>query len=93
MQTPNDAQLHELARKRVEFRAHLIVYCVIIPALWIVWYVTGHEYIWPVWPTAGWGVGLIFHYLFDYRYSRLLSEQEEYERLRKEINEHQGVAH
>jgi hypothetical protein len=36
MQTPNDAQLHELARKRVEFRIHLTVYCVTNAALWMI---------------------------------------------------------
>ena len=28
MQTPTDAQLRELARKRVDFRRHLVVYFV-----------------------------------------------------------------
>lgn len=85
MQPLTDAQLHELARKRVDFRTHLIVYAVIISFLWIIWYVTGQGYIWPVWPMAGWGIGIIFHYLFDYRASRYFSEEEEYQRLKKEM--------
>lgn len=80
---PTDAQLHELARKRVEFRTHLIVYCVIIGVLWIIWYIAGHNYIWPVWPMMVWGVGLIFHYLFEYRSFRFLSEEEQYKRLKQ----------
>lgn len=87
MQTFTDQQLHELARKRVEFRSHLIVYCVINAILWLIWFLTGQGYIWPIWPTAGWGVGLIFHYLFEYRSSRLLSEEEEFQKLKKQMGE------
>ena len=92
MQTISDTQLRELARKRIAFRAHLIVYCVIISVLWMIWYVTGSSYLWPIWPTAIWGIGLIFHYIFDYRFSGLLSEEEEYQRLKTEIEmkEHRG---
>ena len=84
MQPLSDKQLHELARKRVEFRRHLIVYLVINGVLWLLWYVTGSQYPWPVWPMAGWGIGLIFHYMFEYRSSSLLSEDEEYEKLKNQ---------
>lgn len=84
MQPLSDKQLHELARKRVDFRRHLIVYCVINGVLWLLWYVTGSQYPWPVWPMAGWGIGLIFHYMFEYRPSSLLSEEEEYEKLKNQ---------
>lgn len=87
MHTLTDTQLHELARKRVEFRSHLIVYVVIIGMLWTIWYLTGSGYMWPIWPMAGWGIGLIFHYLFEYRSSRFLSQEEEYNRLKKEMEE------
>jgi hypothetical protein len=85
MHTLNDSQLHELARKRVEFRSHLIVYVVIIGTLWLIWFLTGQGYMWPVWPMAGWGAGLVFHYVFEYRSNRLLSEEEEYERLKRKM--------
>ena len=89
MTTLTDTQLHELARKRVEFRTHLIVYFVIISMLWVVWYLTGRSYPWPLWPMAGWGIGVIFHYLFDYRPSHYLSQEEEYLRLKKEMEQRQ----
>jgi hypothetical protein len=93
MQHLTDSQLHELARKRVdEFRKHLIVYFLVNAAFWIIWYVTGGSYMWPIWPMAGWGIGVIFHYIFDYRSSRLLSEEEEYRRLKKEITEEDPVS-
>lgn len=88
MNSPTDTQLRELAHKRVEFRTHLIVYCVIISVLWIIWYVNGGGYLWPVWPMAGWGVGVTFHYLFNYRPSRFLSEEEEYKKLKREMEEY-----
>jgi hypothetical protein len=86
MQPLTDNQLHELAKKRVEFRTHLVVYLVINGMLWFIWYITGSTYPWPVWPMMGWGIGLIFHYIFDYRRHRLFSEDEEFERLKKEFN-------
>lgn len=93
MQVPTDNQLRELAHKRVEFRTHVIVYLVINAMLWGIWYFTGAGYIWPIWPTAGWGVGLLFHYIFDYRQSRLFSEEEEFQRLKKKMDNRGHIAH
>jgi hypothetical protein len=87
-----DHQLHELARKRVEFRIHLLVYCVVIGFLWVIWYVTGASYKWPIWPMAGWGIGLLFHYLFEYRPNKMISEEEEYQRLKKQVEENKSMA-
>lgn len=90
MQQLSDSQLHELARKRVEFRRHLLVYFITNASLWIIWFLTGQGYPWPVWPLVGWGIGVIFHYIFDYHSSHFLSEEEEYEKLKNEIhNRHQ----
>ena len=85
MQPTSDAQLHELAHKRVEFRIHLIVYFIINTVLWIIWFVTSRAYPWPIWPMAGWGIGVLFHYLFDYRPARFLSEEEEYKKLKRKM--------
>ena len=49
----------------------------------MVWLFTGRGYPWPIWPLVGWGIGVMFQYLFDYRSSRILSEEEEYEKLKK----------
>lgn len=92
MHITSDTHLHELARKRVEFRRHLVVYFVINGMLWLLWYLTGQGYPWPLWPMAGWGVGVIFHYLFDFRSSTLLSEEEEFKRLKKEMTEEERQA-
>ncbi|WP_345238999.1 2TM domain-containing protein, partial [Flavisolibacter ginsenosidimutans] len=78
---------YKQAHKRVEFRTHLLVYLIINGMLWLVWYLTGGRYPWPLWPMAGWGIGLIFHYLFEYSTTRLLSEEEEYEKLKRKMEE------
>jgi hypothetical protein len=91
MQNPSDTLLHELARKRVEFRRHLVVYCIINGSLWLIWWLTGGSYPWPVWPMVGWGIGLIFHYLFDYRVSSLFSEEEEFKKLKSHLAENKSV--
>jgi hypothetical protein len=91
MQTLSDRRLREQARKRIEFRVHLVVYIVINAALWMIWFFTGRGYLWPVWPMVGWGPGLVFHYLFDYRRSGILSEEEEYRKLKREMDQHKQV--
>jgi hypothetical protein len=91
MQNLTENQLRELARKRVDFRRHLIVYFVVNAALWTIWYFTGDGYLWPIWPMVGWGVGVAFHYMFDYHSSTLLSEEEEFNRLKKHFEEHHAV--
>lgn len=88
MQHLTDAQLREQARKRVEFRTHLIVYCVINGALWLTWYLTGSNYPWPLWPMIGWGIGLVLHYMLEYRTGKFLSEEEEYQKLKRRENSH-----
>lgn len=85
MQVQSDNQLRELAHKRVDFKRHLTVYLVMNAAFWAIWYVTGRGYMWPVWPMVGWGVGVIFHYVFDYRTASFLSEEEEYRKLKNEM--------
>jgi hypothetical protein len=86
MQHLTDTQLHERARKRVEFRAHLVAFCIINGALWLIWYLTSARYPWPMWPTIGWGIGLIFHFIFEYKPAKFLSEEEEYKKLKRREN-------
>ena len=60
----------EIAEKRYGFRIHLIIYPIINAGLFVLWYLTGTlDFIWPVFPLAFWGVGLIAHYIWVYRSS------------------------
>ncbi len=45
------------------FRIHLLVFVLTIPAIWLIWFLTDRTYLWPLWQTAAWGTGLLFHYL------------------------------
>ena len=80
-----DNQLHELARKRVEFRQNLLAFVIVNAAFWIVWFFTGQGYIWPIWITASWSIGVVFHYFFYYRPTTLFSEDEEFNKLKKRL--------
>ena len=60
-----DEDRRELAYKRVkekrDFRSHLAVYVIVNAMLVVIWALSGAGYFWPVWPMAGWGVGLVLH--------------------------------
>ena len=45
------------------FRIHLLVFLLATPAIWLVWYLTGTSYPWPLWQTPAWAIGILFHYL------------------------------
>lgn len=69
-----------LSRKRYEkavgkveelkrFYGHLISYCIVIPALWALNLLTS-PFLWAIFPTLGWGLGLARHAMavFDYNF-------------------------
>lgn len=45
------------------FRIHLLVFLLVIPVIWFIWYLTDSSYPWPVWQSLAWGTGVLFHYL------------------------------
>jgi hypothetical protein len=52
------------------FRIHFLVFLLTTPVIWLVWYLTDRTYIWPLWSTLGWGIGVLFHYLGVYVFKR-----------------------
>ncbi|WP_170861043.1 2TM domain-containing protein [Trujillonella endophytica] len=52
-------------RAKREFAEHLIAYVGVNGLLWTVWLVVGLTadawFPWPLFPMAGWGIGLAFH--------------------------------
>lgn len=45
------------------FRIHLLVFLLATPAIWLIWYLTDRTYLWPLWSTPVWAIGVLFHYL------------------------------
>ena len=81
----SEKELYEQARKRVEEKKalfiHLVVYVVVNLFLITIWAVTGAGFPWFVFPLGGWGIGVLFHALSVFVFSKKSSwEQREIER-------------
>lgn len=62
-----EAAITRLKEKR-DFWTHLFVYLAVNILLVVVWVVTADGgYFWPVWPIAGWGIGLTVHAFETFR--------------------------
>lgn len=88
-----DPHLWQLAQKRASFKRHLVTYIVINLFLWMLWYFTKRSYDyssqygffpWPLWPTLGWGIGLLFHFIGAYISTGHNSVEREYEKLKNQ---------
>jgi hypothetical protein len=86
-----EKRLRKMAKARAEFKQHLLTYIVINGLLWAINYLTqmGDRsiYWWAIWPTLGWGVGLVLHFFTSYTgLSEESMAQREYERLRRKYD-------
>ncbi len=76
----SEEELYREARKRVEekkgFFMHLAVYICVNIFLVIIWAATGDGFPWFVFPLGGWGIGILFHFLGVFVFTR----QTEWER-------------
>jgi len=71
----SEEELYRLARKRVEekkgFYTHFAVYICVNILLVIIWaFPGGRGYPWFFWPLGGWGIGVLFHFLGVFVFSR-----------------------
>ncbi len=82
MEEVKNDQLWQQAKARVDFKSHLTVYVIINALLWLIWLFSSgiYSYPWPIWPTIGWGVGVLFNYLGVYK--SVNSVEKEYEKLK-----------
>jgi hypothetical protein len=49
-------------KKQRDFRSHLLVYVLVNTLLVVIWMMTDpHGFFWPVFPIAGWGIGVIMN--------------------------------
>ena len=88
-----DPHLWQLAHRRASFKTHLATYIVVNLFLWALWYFTRGRYDydygnsllpWPVWPMAGWGIGLTFHFIGAYVSTGFNTTEREYEKLKNQ---------
>ena len=77
-------QLKKDAQKRVDFKHHFLIYVMVIALLWVIWAVSDSGYVWPVWPTAGWGIAIFFHYVSVFNPFEFFSVEKEVEKLKQE---------
>ena len=77
-----DDQLWQQAKVRAGFKNHLTIYPIVIVMLWSIWVFTGgvNTHPWPIYPTIGWGIGVISNYLSAYKFSN--TAKKEYEKLK-----------
>ena len=88
----SEEQIYELAKKRVEekrgFFIHLAIYIVVNIMLVLVWrFADGGGFPWFIFPLAGWGIGLLFHFLGVFVFGGKLNGaaiEKEAERIRRE---------
>lgn len=66
---------HPVINPKKGFSIHLLVFVITVPAIWLVWYLTGAGYPWPVWSTPAWAIGLLFHYLGVYVFTKNKNNQ------------------
>ena len=55
-----EAAIARITDKR-DFRNHAVIYGAVNILLVVIWAASGAGYFWPIWPIAGWGIGLALH--------------------------------
>ena len=71
---------------RRDFRTHALVYCAVNILLVVIWAASGAGYFWPIWPIAGWGIGLAAHAWQTFEQKKPISEAEIDEEMRRVEN-------
>lgn len=81
----------KIAKEKVGFQVHFGVYIAVNLFLIAVWYFTttpwGSVFPWFMFPLAGWGIGIVAHFLAAYRgegYAVSL-EEKEYRKLKEKM--------
>ena len=73
----SEEEIYRKAREKVEekkgFYTHFIVYILVNILLVIIWAATGAGFPWFIFPLGGWGIGVLFHFLGVFVFSRQTS--------------------
>jgi 2TM domain len=63
-------------KKRRDFHAHLLVYVLVNAFFVVIWAVINvHVFFWPIFPIAGWGIGLVMN-AWDVYWRHPITEQD-----------------
>ena len=85
----SDEEIYKLARERVNekkgFFTHFAVYIVVNILLVVIWAFTGRGFPWFVFPLGGWGIGVIFHFLGVFVFSKQGTTDWERREMEKEV--------
>lgn len=84
---PQELELRRLAKRRVGFKTHALVYTLVNAFAWGAWFFSNDAEFQANAPwglTFGWGLGLTIHAISVYLRPAFISEDREYENLRKE---------
>ena len=77
-----DAAVKRLKAKR-DFGTHVAVYVVVNAFLVLIWAFSSGGYFWPIWPMAGWGIGLALNAYVTF-VQKPISEDEIRDEMRRE---------
>jgi hypothetical protein len=76
--------LRRIARQRVGFKRHFLIYCLVNFFLIVINLLTLPEapVLWVAGPILGWGIGIFCHWYFCYRNKSQTSVEREMDKLR-----------
>jgi hypothetical protein len=46
-------------KKQSDFRVHVLIYLMVNAFLVVIWAMTNPGFFWPIFPIAGWGIGVV----------------------------------
>ena len=69
-----------------DFYQHALVYAAVVPFFWAINLLTSSAYLWAVWPTLSWGLGLALHGISAVGLFQLFSPEWEKRQIEKRLN-------
>jgi len=80
-----EAEAFRHVRKLRGFYTHLLQYALVIPLLWAINLLSHPQTIWAIWPTLGWGLGILLHAFRVFQPSAFLGPQWERREVEKRL--------